>query len=57
VRTDARQFTFETTQEAIERNFRGRTIRLIKRPFRQRTQTALFGDKGLKPGEIDIIVS
>lgn len=57
VRTDARPFTLETTVAALERHFPRRNTRLLRRPVRQQTQTALFGDKSSKPGEIDIIMT
>lgn len=57
VRTDARQFTLDTTHAAIAKSFPRRKVRTILRPVVRRTQTALFGDTGLKPGEVDIIVT
>lgn len=55
VRTDARRFTLETTAYAIDRvwpehRLFGRRTRAPKP-----TQTSLFGDKSIKPGEIDLI--
>lgn len=55
VRTDARQFTLETTAYAIDRvwpkhRLFGRRSRAAKP-----TQTSLFGDKTIKPGEIDLM--
>jgi len=55
IRTDARAFTFETTMECLRDAFPKKTFRTEMQPFRKRTQTALFGDKSEKPGEIDIL--
>ena len=56
VRTDRRRFTLETTAYALnglwpKHRLYGR-VNLPQKP----TQTALFGDKSRKPGEIDLLV-
>jgi hypothetical protein len=56
VRTDARQFTYETTLAALQLAFPERELDIAPRPFKRSTQTALFGDKSEKPGEVDIIL-
>lgn len=56
VRTDAREFTFKATVRALREAFPGKRMRTIRQPFPKATQTALFGDKAVKPGEIDIIL-
>ena len=56
VRTDARKFTFETTKEILTKCFPRHYMHIRKRPFLNKTQTELFGDKSEKPGEIDIIL-
>lgn len=56
VRTDARQFTKQTTIEVLRDIFPKKLVTIVSQPFRQKTQTALFGDKSKKPGEIDIIM-
>lgn len=56
VRTDARDFTFSTTLESLKKAFPKKDLEIKKQPFRNLTQTALFGDKANKPGEIDIIM-
>jgi hypothetical protein len=56
VRTDARPFTFQTTLEVLCESFPHKTLETIPRPYRRNTQTALFGDKAQKPGEVDIIL-
>lgn len=57
VRTDAREFSKQTTIEVLNEVF-GETkkMTIIERPFTKRTQTALHGDKSQKPGEVDIIM-
>lgn len=57
VRTDAREFTFETTQEVLSEIFPDKKLNVIEQPFRKQTQTALYGDKAAKPGEVDIILT
>lgn len=57
VRTDAREFTYQTTVEVLRGVFPGKTMKAIRRPFAKQTQTALYGDKSEKPGEVDIILS
>jgi hypothetical protein len=56
VRTDARQFTFETTRDVLRDSFPGKEMIIMGRPYTKATQTALYGDKSTKPGEIDIIL-
>jgi len=56
VRTDAREFTLETTLAALTKHFPGRRVRTIRRPIGFQTQTSLFGDWSLKPGEIDLVL-
>lgn len=57
VRTDARQFTYETTVETLREAFPKWRLRTTARPFSRPTQTALFGDDDEKPGEKDIILT
>ena len=56
VRTDARAFTLETTLKILGEVFPRKTIQKIHRPVIGKTQTQLFGDKGEKPGEVDILL-
>jgi hypothetical protein len=56
IRTDAREFTCETTIEALSKAFPQKSLEIVPRPFTKETQTALFGDKSKKPGEFDIIM-
>jgi DNA modification methylase len=56
VRTDARVFTKETTIEVLKSVFPRKNMEIVPRPFKKETQTALYGDKSKKPGEVDIIL-
>jgi len=56
VRTDARSFTKETTFQILKDIFPKKRMEIIPRPLSKDTQTALYGDKSKKPGEIDIIL-
>jgi hypothetical protein len=57
VRTDAREFTRDTTLEVLHNCFPSWNEQIIDRPFPEETQTALYGDKSRKPGEIDIVLT
>jgi DNA methylase len=59
VRTDKREFTFQTTLSILQKHFRKYKLQTIEKPLKKdsKTQTQLFGDKTLKPGEIDIILT
>lgn len=57
IRTDARQFTLNTTKEVLQECFPGWRQEMIDRPVNSATQTSLFGDKTPKPGEVDIILT
>ncbi len=57
VRTDARKYTFETTKDILKNHFPKHYLKSIKRPFKNKTQTQLFGDFEDKPGEIDLILT
>ena len=57
VRTDARKFTLETTKNILSSTFPQKSVKIIDSPFTKETQTALYGDKEVKPGEVDIIMS
>lgn len=56
VRTDARQFTAEATVSVLRKAFPDKELLTFERPFKKPTQTALYGDKTKKPGELDIIL-
>lgn len=57
VRTDAREYTFNVTMRALQEAFCDWKLEVKDRPFARDTQTALFGDKSRKPGEVDIILT
>lgn len=56
VRTDARPFTLRTTLEVLREAFPSKALETVPQPYQRSTQTALFGDKGEKPGEVDIVL-
>jgi hypothetical protein len=45
--------------EILKKHFPEHGIQVIDKPLKidTRTQTKLFGDKSMKPGEVDIILS
>jgi hypothetical protein len=59
VRTDKREFTFNSTLEILNKHFPNHKTRIIEKPLTKdtKTQTKLFGDKSMKPGEVDIIMT
>jgi len=59
VRTDRREFTFNSTLEILNKHFPNHKTRIIEKPLTKdtKTQTKLFGDKSMKPGEVDIIMT
>lgn len=58
VRTDKRDFTLNSTIEILEKHFPNHNMDIINQPLKKdtKTQTKLFGDKSMKPGEVDIIM-
>lgn len=56
VRTDARDFTLETTESVLQEAYPGKIMRKTNRPYNGLTQTALYGDHASKPGEVDIVL-
>ena len=59
VRTDRREFTFNSTLEILKKCFPNHSTKIIENPLSEntKTQTKLFGDKTIKPGEVDIIMT
>lgn len=59
VRTDKREFTFNSTLEILKKHFPNHKVQIIEKPLTKdtKTQTKLFGDKSMKPGEVDIILT
>lgn len=58
VRTDKRDFTYSSTLEILMKHFPSHSVKTIKKPLKEdtKTQTKLYGDKTMKPGEVDIIL-
>ena len=58
VRTDKRDFTLNSTIEVLEKHFPNHNMNIRNKPLKKdtKTQTKLFGDKSMKPGEVDIIM-
>jgi len=56
VRTDARQFTLETTIKVLQAIWPEKILHFAFDGFKKATQTALFGDKSAKPGEVDLLL-
>lgn len=56
IRTDKREFTLNTTREILKKCFPDHKEPILYKPITKvaKTQTKLFGDKSLKPGEVDI---
>ena len=59
VRTDKREFTFNTTLDILKKYFPKHSVQIIDKPLKKdtKTQTKLYGDKSMKPGEVDIILT
>ena len=59
VRTDKREFTFNSTIEILRKHFPKHKAQIIDKPLKPdtKTQTKLYGDNTLKPGEVDIIMT
>jgi hypothetical protein len=58
VRTDAREFTLKTTREVLANIFPEKDLLIAPSRLKGRlSQTALFGDKQKKPGEIDMLLT
>lgn len=58
VRTDKRDFTYMSTLEVLKKHFPKHSLNIINKPLKKdtKTQTKLYGDKTMKPGEVDIIL-
>jgi DNA modification methylase len=57
VRTDAREFTFNTTNKILDKYFHNYKKEVNEKPVDKRTQTEIVGNRSLKKGEIDIILT
>jgi hypothetical protein len=59
VRTDKREFTFNSTLEILQKHFPKHKTKIVNKPLTSetKTQTKLYGDKSMKPGEVDVIMT
>lgn len=57
VRTDRREFTFNSTLEILRNHFPKHTVEINNKPFTKRTQTQICGNSSTENGELDIIMS
>lgn len=57
VRTDAREFTLNSTFDILLRHFPEHVVKIEDRPFKNKTQTEICGNKTNNPGEVDIILT
>jgi len=57
VRTDVREFTFNMTNEILDKYFYNYHKEIKDKPVMKRTQTEIIGNKSSKKGEVDIILT
>lgn len=57
VRTDRREFTFNSTLKILQRHFPKHRMEISNQPFKKKTQTEIHGNKSSEIGEIDIIMT
>jgi DNA modification methylase len=57
IRTDAREFTLSTTNSILDKYFTDYKKTIINEPIEKRTQTEVIGNRSLKKGEVDIILT
>ncbi len=57
IRTDARNYTLETTNKIIDEYFSDYNKKIEERPVDKRTQTEVLGNRSSKKGEVDIILT
>jgi DNA modification methylase len=56
IRTDRREFTFNSTFEILKKHFPKHEIKIVDKPFKKRTQTEICGNSSSENGEKDIIM-
>jgi hypothetical protein len=56
VRTDARQFTLDTTVKVLTELFPEKRMDTLDQPLKGKTQTNLFGNAHTKSGEVDLVL-
>lgn len=57
VRTDKREYTFNTTLEILQKHFPNHKTMILKKPFKKKTQTEIHGNSSNEKGEVDIIMT
>jgi len=57
IRTDARDFTLNTTKNILKKYFPDYRMSINDEPVKKRTQTEVIGNRSLKKGEVDIILT
>lgn len=57
VRTDKREYTFNTTLEILQKYFPDHRTKISKKPFKKKTQTEIHGNSSKETGEVDIIMT
>lgn len=57
VRTDCRDFTFNTTLDVLKKHFPNHKIKIKNQPFTKKTQTEIHGNSSKESGEVDIILT
>ena len=57
IRTDARDFTLNITNNILDKYFYDYKKEILDRPVEKRTQTEIIGNRSLKKGEVDIILT
>ena len=57
VRTDVRDYTFNTTLEILKKHFPLHAVIIRKQPYKKKTQTQLHGNSSKENSEVDIILT
>jgi len=57
IRTDAREFTLNTTNVILDKYFYDYKKTIINKPVEKRTQTEIVGNRSSKKGEVDIVLT
>ena len=57
VRTDRRNFMFNTALEILQRHFPKYNTNICEKPYKKKTQTEIHANKSKETGEIDIIMT
>jgi DNA modification methylase len=57
IRTDAREFTLNTTKKIVDKYFNDYKKIIENKPVEKRTQTEIVGNRSSKKGEVDIILT